>query len=151
MSLHFRFTPPHFIMKLTYSAALLAVLATSYVIKAQEDAEDVEAEVLDEEDDVEIEDDDVDAEEEADIPEAEAQPQLMPMPLTGVKSFMYFPDGAHTITGGKASDVVVGVQNNGDIDIEIVSVNGRMTYPQNNNEVVQNFTNVGYRVVRKSE
>merc|ERR1712039_694050 len=133
----YRFTPPHFIMKLTYSAALLAVLATSYVIKAQEDAEDVEAEVLDEEDDVE-------AEEEADIPEAEAQPQLMPMPLTGVKSFLYFPDGAHTITGGKASDVVVGVQNNGDIDIEIVSVNGRMTYPQNNNEVVQNFTNVGY-------
>merc|ERR1712019_50147 len=134
----------HYIMKLTYSAALLAVLATSYVIKAQEDAEDVEAEVLDEDDDVEIEDDDdVDAEEEA-IPEAEAQPQLMPMPLTGVKSFMYFPDGAHTITGGKASDVVVGVQNNGDIDIEIVSVNGRMTYPQNNNEVVQNFTNVGY-------
>merc|ERR1711988_1337648 len=77
----YRFTPsPHLIMKLTYSAALLAVLATSYVIKAQEDAEDVEAEVL-------IEDDDVDAEEEADTPEAEAQPQLMPMPLTGVKSF----------------------------------------------------------------
>ena len=51
---------------------------------------------------------------------------------------------AWKITGGKPSDVVVGIQNNGDIDVEIVSVNGRMTYPQNNNEVVQNFTNVGY-------
>jgi len=132
-------------MKLTYSIGILAILATSYVVKAQEDAEDVEAEVLDEEDDVDIEDDtgDDDAGEEA-MPEPEAQPQLMPMPLPGVRSFMYFPDGAHTITGGKASDVVVGVQNNGDIDIEMVSVNGRMTYPQNNNEVVQNFTNVGY-------
>merc|ERR1712110_563269 len=115
-------------MKLSYAVALSMLLATSYVVKAQEDAEDVDAEVM---------------EEEA-APEPEAQPQLMPMPLPGVKSFLYFPDGAMTISGGKASDVVVGVQNNGDIDIEMVSVNGRMTYPQNNNEVVQNFTNVGY-------
>merc|ERR1712184_150836 len=73
-------------------------------------------------------------------PEPEAQPQLMPMPLPGVKSFLYFPDGAQTISGG--------------IDIEMVSVNGRMTYPQNNQEVVQNFTNVGYDkqvVTSKSE
>jgi len=132
-------------MKLTYSAALLAVLATSYIVKAQDDAEDVEAEVLDEEDDVEIEDDDGAEDDVAeDIPAAEEQPQLMPIPLTGVRSFVHFPDGAMQITGGKPSDVVVGIQNNGDIDVEIVSVNGRMTYPQNNNEVVQNFTNVGY-------
>merc|ERR1712110_878912 len=141
-------------MKLSYAVALSMLLATSYVVKAQEDAEDVDAEVLDEdEDDVEIEDDDGDVMEEA-APEPEAQPQLMPMPLPGVKSFLYFPDGAMTISGGKASDVVVGVQNNGDIDIEMVSVNGRMTYPQNNNEVVQNFTNVGYDkqiVTSKSE
>jgi len=139
-------------MKLSYAVALSMLLATSYVVKAQEDAEDVDAEVLDEdEDDVEIEDEVM--EEEA-APEPEAQPQLMPMPLPGVKSFLYFPDGAHTISGGKASDVVVGVQNNGDIDIEMVSVNGRMTYPQNNQEVVQNFTNVGYDkqvVTSKSE
>merc|ERR1712226_637251 len=125
-------------MKLSYAVALSMLLATSYVVKAQEDAEDVEAEVM---------------EEEA-APEPEAQPQLMPMPLPGVKSFLYFPDGAQTISGGKASDVVVGVQNNGDIDIEMVSVNGRMTYPQNNQEVVQNFTNVGYDkqvVTSKSE
>jgi len=139
-------------MKLSYAVALSMLLATSYVVKAQEDAEDVDAEVLDEdEDDVEIEDEVM--EEEA-APEPEAQPQLMPMPLPGVKSFLYFPDGAQTISGGKASDVVVGVQNNGDIDIEMVSVNGRMTYPQNNQEVVQNFTNVGYDkqvVTSKSE
>merc|ERR1712110_749251 len=104
-------------MKLSYAVALSMLLATSYVVKAQEDAEDVDAEVLDEdEDDVEIEDDDGDVMEEA-APEPEAQPQLMPMPLPGVKSFLYFPDGAMTISGGKASDVVVGVQNNVAIEV----------------------------------
>lgn len=139
-----------------YSVGLLAIFATSYIARAQDDVEDVEAEVLDEEDDVEIEDEDVVDNVTFDdgpefIPghypdlEVEGQPKLMDSPLAGVKSFMYFPDGAHTITGGKASDVVVGIQNNGDVDIEIVGVNGKMTYPDSkSNEVVQNLTSASY-------
>jgi len=150
-------------------AALLLVtlLATSYIVKAQDD--DVDAEVLDDED-LEDEDEDVTIEDEDDIameedddedlaadvnaePEEE-QPQLMPMPLKGVRSFIHFPDGAHTITGGKVSEIVVGVQNNGEVDIEMVSCNGRMHYPQQANEIIQNFTNVGYEkqvITSKSE
>merc|ERR1712127_1137433 len=154
----YRFPFTHSIMKLVsaYSVGLLAIFATSMIAKAQDDAEDVEAEVLDEEDDVEIEDEDVVDNVTFDdgpefIPghypdlEVEGQPKLMDTPLTGVKTFLYYPDGAHTITGGKSSDAVVGIQNNGDADIEIISVNGKMTYPDvKSNEVVQNFTNSGY-------
>merc|ERR1712072_1472479 len=86
--------------------------------------------------------------EDDDVPEPageeEEQPQLMPMPLPGVRSFIHFPDGAHTITGGKVSEIIVGVQNDGEVDIEMVSCNGKMTYPQQANEIIQNFTNVGY-------
>jgi hypothetical protein len=140
-----------------YSVGLLAIFATSMIAKAQDDAEDVEAEVLDEEDDVEIEDEEdvVDNITFDDGPEfipghypdleVEGQPKLMDTPLTGVKTFLYYPDGAHTITGGKVSDAVIGIQNNGDADIEIISVNGKMTYPDvKSNEVVQNFTNSDY-------
>merc|ERR1711970_700248 len=138
-------------MRLSILLLLTCLLATSYVVKANED--DVDAEVID--DDADIEDDDdvevMDEEEDDDGIEdvtqeatGDEEPQLMPMPLDGVRSFIYFPDGAHTITGGKVSEIIVGVQNNGNDDIEMVSCNGRMHYPQQQNEVIQNFTNVGY-------
>jgi len=152
-------------MKFT-TVLLLALVATAYVVKAQDDDDDVDVEVMDDED-VEIEDDDDvlveddddleddDGDDDIDIGQVEEeQPQLMPMPLPGVKSFIHFPDGAHTITGGKVSEIIVGIQNEGDDDIEMVSCNGRMHYPQQQNEVVQNFTNVGYdkqQIASKSE
>jgi hypothetical protein len=144
-------------MKFSVLLLLTCLIATSYIVKAQDD-DTVDAEVIDD-DDVEIEDeddvevmddddeDDDDEDEEDDVPVGEPeeeQPQLMPMPLDGVRSFIYFPDGAHTITGGKVSEIVVGVQNNGDKDIEMMSCSGKMLYPQGANEVIQNFTNVGY-------
>lgn len=134
-------------MKLSIALLLTLALATGYIVKAQED---VDAEVLDEEDDdaiIEDEDEVEDEDDEVEAPaaeEAEEQPQLMPMPLSGVRSFVHFPDGAMSITGGKVSEIVVGVQNNGETDIEMVSCNGKMHYPNQAGEVVQNFTNVGY-------
>merc|ERR1711970_1536197 len=138
-------------MRLSILLLLTCLLATSYVVKANED--DVDAEVID--DDADIEDDDdvevMDEEEDDDGIEdvtqeatGDEEPQLMPMPLDGVRSFIYFPDGAHTITGGKVSELVIGVQNNGDKDIEMMSCSGNMLYPQGQGEVIQNFTNVGY-------
>merc|ERR1711981_209292 len=143
-------------MRLSIALLLVTLLATSYVVKAQDD--DVDAEVMDDEDleedeDVTIEDEDdsiMDEDDDDDdiadvnVEPEEEQPQLMPMPLTGVRSFVHFPDGAMSITGGKVSEIVVGVQNNGDTDIEMVSCNGKMHYPNQAGEVVQNFTNVGY-------
>lgn len=137
---------------------LTMLLATSYIARAQDDT--VDAEVIDDED-VEIEDDDdvvldddddedeemEDDDDDVEAPGAEDSedpPQLMPMPLDGVRSFIHFPDGAHTITGGKVSELVLGVQNNGDKDIEMMSCSGKMMYPQQASEVIQNFTNVGY-------
>merc|ERR1711970_526789 len=105
-------------MRLSILLLLTCLLATSYVVKANED--DVDAEVID--DDAGIEDVTQEA-------TGDEEPQLMPMPLDGVRSFIYFPDGAHTITGGKVSELVIGVQNNGDIDIEMMSCSGKMLYP----------------------
>merc|ERR1712110_660010 len=123
-------------MRLSILLLLTCLLATSYVVKANEDDDD--AEVIDEEED----DDGIeDVTQEA---TGDEEPQLMPMPLDGVRSFIYFPDGAHTITGGKVSELVIGVQNNGDKDIEMMSCSGKMLYPQGQGEVIQNFTNVGY-------
>jgi hypothetical protein len=143
-------------MRLSILLLLTCLMATSYIVKANED-DAVDAEVIDDDDieiddddDVEVmDDDDDDEDEDEDEPaaageEPEEQPQLMPMPLEGVRSFIYFPDGAHTITGGKVSEIVVGVQNNGNKDIEMMSCSGKMLYPQGANEVIQNFTNVGY-------
>jgi len=142
-------------MKFSILLLLTCLMATSYVVMAQDD-DVVDAEVI-EDDDIEIDDDDVevmdddddeDEDDDEDVEvggeEQEEQPQLMPMPLEGVRSFIYFPDGAHTITGGKVSEIVVGVQNNGNKDIEMMSCSGKMLYPQGANEVIQNFTNVGY-------
>jgi len=143
-------------MKFSVLLLLTALIATSYIVKAQDDDDAVDAEVIDDDDveiedddDVEVmdEDDDDDEEDDEEIATGEAEeepPQLMPMPLEGVRSFIYFPDGAHTITGGKVSEIVIGVQNNGEKDIEMMTCSGKMLYPQGNNEVIQNFTNVGY-------
>merc|ERR1712179_682530 len=120
-------------MRLSILLLLTCLLATSYVVKANED--DVDAEVMEDDDGIE------DVTQEA---TGDGEPQLMPMPLDGVRSFIYFPDGAHTITGGKVSELVIGVQNNGDKDIEMMSCSGKMLYPQGQGEVIQNFTNVGY-------
>lgn len=127
------------------NSALLAALALSMMTYVRA-----------EEDDVVIEDDEAEIEgtEPEDEPVVEEPaPQLSPTPLEGIRSFVYFPDGPASITGGKLSEVVMGVQNNGDKDIEMVSCNGRMMMP-GTQEAVQNFTNVGYdnhAILSKSE
>merc|ERR1712088_796369 len=127
------------------TSALLAALALSMMTYVRA-----------EEDDVVIEDDEAEIEgtEPEDEPVVEEPaPQLSPTPLEGIRSFVYFPDGPASITGGKLSEVVMGVQNNGDKDIEMVSCNGRMMMP-GTQEAVQNFTNVGYdnhAILSKSE
>lgn len=136
-------------MKLTYKFLLLA-LTVSFTKYAIAD-EDVDVEIDD--DEMEVEEDDATAEEEIAPTPEEPAAQLSPVPLEGVRSFVFFPDGPASITGGKTSEIVVGVQNNGVKDIEMVSCNGKMTMP-NTNEVVQNFTNFGYEnheILSKSE
>lgn len=133
-------------MKLKYTATLLALFSISLinVVKANDNIDEA---------DVEIEDDEANIDDADGQPQEEA-PQLSPTPLEGVRSFIFFPDGPASITGGKLSEVVLGVQNNGDKDIEMVSCNGRMLMPGNPNEPVQNFTNVGYEnhaILSKSE
>jgi len=129
-------------MKLIQYLGLILVSLT--YIYAQEEA------------DIEIDDDEAEIEDEGDdsaeAPQEEP-PQLSNVPLEGVRSFIFFPDGPASITGGKMSEIVLGVQNNGVKDIEMVSCNGKMVMP-NSNEVVQNFTNIGYEnheILSKSE
>merc|ERR1711920_172062 len=106
----------------------------------------------DDEAEIEIEDDedvlDVSGGEAAGEPEVqEPPPQLMPTPLEGVRAFAFFPDGPASVTGGKMSEIVIGMQNNGEVDIEMMSVSGKLMMPGaagQQQEVVQNFTNVGY-------
>ena len=117
-------------MKLISQAAL-AILALSLVsFTTADQIDDTEIEI--EDDEAEIEDDSEGVQEE--IPE-ELQPQLSQVPLEGIRSFIFFPDGPASITGGKMSEVVIGVQNNGDKDIEMVSCGGRMMMPGNPNWV----------------
>lgn len=127
---------------------LLALFSISLikVIKAEDDVEDADVEIVDE--------DEIPEEEPVvnEKPE-EPAPQLSPTPLEDVRSFVFFPDGPASITGGKMSEVVFGIQNNGNKDIAMVSANGKMLMPQTN-EVVQNFTTVGYdnqAILSKSE
>jgi len=148
-------------MKLTHLAILTLLSLTTLAINAQ-DSDDItidddgEADIENEDDATEAEyevDENEEADEEQNMNEQEHQPQLMPNAMEGIRSFSFFPEGAHSITGGKMSELVIGVQNNGDGDIEMVSCQGRMTYP-NSNEVVQNFTNIGYEkqnIFSKSE
>jgi len=137
-------------MKLTALLLVTCLAATSYVALADE----VDAEIIDD-DDVSVEDEDdldVNDDGEADLDdmevveegaEEEQQPQMMPGPMSGVRVFTFFPEGAHSITGGKLSEVLVGIQNNGDVDLQMATINGRMLTP-GTQEIVQNFTNIGY-------
>lgn len=134
-------------MKLLRKLPILLALFSISLIKIIK-AEDVDVEIEDDEAEHEIPE-----EEPAQAKPEEPAPQLSQQPLEGVRSFVFFPDGPASITGGKMSEVVLGVQNNGNKDIEMVSCNGKMLMPQTN-EVVQNFTNVGYEnhaILSKSE
>lgn len=108
-------------------------------------------------DEMDIDDEEVD-ELEDEIPAAEPEtPQatLSQTPLEGIRSFAFFPEGAHTITGGKLSELVIGVQNNGESDIQMARITGRIEFPEGSQkEVVQNLTSIGYdnqRVASKQE
>jgi len=134
-------------MKLLSQVALAALcLSFASYTYAQDDEAEVE---------IEDDEDEIAPENLSDEPvQEEPKAQLSPEPLEGVRSFIFFPEGPTSITGGKMSEVVLGVQNNGDKDIEMVSCNGRMMMPGNPNEAVQNFTNVGYEnhaIFSKSE
>lgn len=110
--------------------------------------------------DVTIEDDEAEIDDEMEIEDSEPAGQPEPEPLQikpgnidGVRSFVFFPDGPASITGGKMSEVVIGMQNNGDRDIEMLAAVGQLKMPDTN-EVVQNLTAVGYEnhaILSKSE
>merc|ERR1712087_126652 len=121
-------------MKL-YKLTLLALFGLITYTRAQDD--EAEIEIEDDEDIV-----DVSGEAKADEP----PPQLMPTPLDGVRAFAFFPDGPASVTGGKLSEMVIGMQNNGEVDIEMMTVSGKLMLPgaAGKQEIVQNFTNVGY-------
>jgi len=123
-------------MKL-YKLTLLALFGLIAFTRAQDDDE-AEIEIEDDEDIA-----DVTGEE---APAEEVPPQLMPTPMPGVRAFAFFPDGPASVTGGKMSEIVIGMQNNGEKDIEMMSVSGKLMMPgaTGQQEVVQNFTNVGY-------
>lgn len=114
------------------------------------DAEVIDDEML-EEDGGEIDDDYAEPE------IGEPKQELSKTPMDNVRVFLHFVDGASSIKAGKLSEAILGVQNNGDEDIEIVNVGGRMMMPQQQGqkqEVVQNFTTIGYdkqRINGKSE
>lgn len=150
-------------MKLSVKFLILLISLTLCNFISASEAEDVEIEIDDDEAEIfeDIIDDDMDNSDADDdnsefvgneVPEEE-QPMLSPVPMEGVRSFVFFPDGPASITGGIKSEIVVGIQNNGVKDIEMVNCNGKMMMP-NTNEVVQNFTNVGYEnheILAKSE
>jgi len=126
------------------SISALVILGLAYTVKANEDAEIVDDEaVVDDEDDIVIDAEDEVDEEDLEIADEDAQPQFKPGPMEGVRSFLHFVDGTHTLTAGKASEIVIGVQNDGPKDVEMMSAMGTMTYPASG-EVVQNFTHIGY-------
>merc|ERR1712168_605507 len=130
-------------MKLA-TIGILTILTCVQVIKAEVESDEADFE----NDGQELEEDE--AEEPAAQPET-PQPQLSQTPLEGVRSFAFFPEGAHTITGGKLSEVIIGVQN----DIEMSHIMGRIEFPEGSQkEVVQNLTSIGYdkqRVASKQE
>jgi len=129
------------------SLSVLVLLSLATTIRAQDDEEieiDDDEAVLEDEDDIIIEADEDQEEEDLTIDEEQQeQPKFMPGPMKDVRTFLHFVDGTHTITGGKASEIVIGMQNDGEEDLEMMSAMGTMTYPATN-EVVQNFTHIGY-------
>lgn len=141
-------------MKLIGLSALVLLSLATYA-RANDDVEidDDEAVIEDDEDIVVEADDDVDDEDlQIDDDEPE-QPQFKPGPMEGVKAFLHFVDGTHTLTAGKPSEIVIGIQNDGPKDVEMMSAMGTMTYPASG-EVVQNFTHIGYEkqvVAQKAE
>lgn len=145
--------------------SIFLLLAFTTLTYANEEMDDDEMEVEIDDDDADVEDDDEDIvivgdddDDDDDVPMEEdpqqEQPQFMQVPMEGIQSFIHFVDGSHTITGGKLSEIVIGVQNNGEKNVEMISAMGQMSYPAQANEVVQNFTNIGYEkqmIVSKNE